>query len=352
MHFKTFLKGRIKKKKYTFSFSELEQYGIPPLSEKEIDDYTRKEYIQPLLKDFSLIIPPEEKGMAQIPFIYYIEDFGIFLNDKNSYYVSYFTASKYHSASHQRVYTDFLNIKNENPVLKEKYIQYEQNNDSDTFRLEKEKYRIKVYINDAFPPKYKSKIPIKTLAPIPKNSFYFRWPKSSLSPVYKTNRKNIWRKEFSKDGHGFNFSSPALTAADLIHERRHGGINDVLSNIEELTSEMSVKDIEELISWYPHKCTLQRLGFLLELLPRRIFKIYNNKHLYQPIKDHLFKNGFPRVLLSKDSNLGRSNYIDRQKNENIKKIALKWNMNVTFILDNDLDCFSYTSPDKVEFYAY
>ena len=164
-------------------------------------------------------------------------------------------------------------------------------------------------------------------------------------PLYRTERKNIWRKESVETGHGFNFSSPSLTAVDLIHAKRHGGMNDILANVEELAPEMTAQDIEELISWYPHQCALQKLGFLLELFTEK-------KNLYQPIKDHLIKNGIPRVLLSKDSNLGRSNYIDRRKNENIKRVALKWNINITFILDSDLDPFSYTSPDKVEFYAY
>ena len=351
MHFKAFLKEQIKNNKYTFSFSELDRYGIPPLSQEEIDDYTKKEYIQPLLKDFSLIIPPERKGFMQIPFIKFIEDFAVFANNnKKSYYVSYFTASDYHGASHQTVSTYFLNLKNASRSLNEeniKYTDYQESKDHDCFCNEKGAYRFKIYTEHTFPPKHKIKIPPKTEPNFSTDSGYIGLkgivPKY---PVYLTDRKNIWRKESVETGHGFNFSTPSLTAVDLIHKSRHGGMNSILSNIEELSSEMTVEDIEELISWYPHQCALQKLGFLLELfVPER-------KVLHQRIKDFFLKTGIPRVLLSKDSNSGGSNYVDRRKNENMKRVALKWNIHVTFILDSDLDPFSYTSPDKVEFYAY
>ena len=276
-----------------------------------------------------------------------MEDFAVFLNNnKKSYYVSYFTASEWHGASHQRVYTYFLNLKNKSKALKQQEIEQRNNDDNHYFYLKKGGYRFKIHPEHTFPPKHETKIPPKTLPFLSEESGYIGLkgviPKF---PLYRTERKNIWRKESVETGHGFNFSSPSLTAVDLIHAKRHGGMNDILANVEELAPEMTAQDIEELISWYPHQCALQKLGFLLELFTEK-------KNLYQPIKDHLIKNGIPRVLLSKDSNLGRSNYIDRRKNENIKRVALKWNINITFILDSDLDPFSYTSPDKVEFYAY
>ena len=216
MNFEAFLKN----KKYTFTFSELEQYGIKSLSKNEIEHYTKEEYIFPLLKDFSLIIPPERKGFKQIPFIYHIEGFGEYLNNKDDYYVSSFTASAYHGSSHQTVFTDFLTLKKNTPVLNEPGIEYHPHNDFDGYRIENDSYRFKIQIRDTFPPKHEANIEPKTPAPVSKSRFYFKWANLAKNfPIYRTNRKNIWRKEFLEEGHGFNLSSPSLTAVDLIHDR-------------------------------------------------------------------------------------------------------------------------------------
>ncbi|MBL4879733.1 MAG: hypothetical protein JKX82_00280, partial [Oleispira sp.] len=60
-------------------------------------------------------------------------------------------------------------------------------------------------------------------------------------------------------------SDPVLTAVDLIHyQNKLGGLNRVLPVIEELIEEMIPSDLEELLTWYSNKSTLQRLGYLLE----------------------------------------------------------------------------------------
>ena len=40
----------------------------------------------------------------------------------------------------------------------------------------------------------------------------------------------------------------------------------MLAIIEELIEEINTDDIQDLLSWYPHKSSIQRLGFLLSEL--------------------------------------------------------------------------------------
>ena len=40
----------------------------------------------------------------------------------------------------------------------------------------------------------------------------------------------------------------------------------MLANIEELGEEMTTTQLTNLLNWYPHNSTLQRLGYLLEWL--------------------------------------------------------------------------------------
>jgi len=63
----------------------------------------------------------------------------------------------------------------------------------------------------------------------------------------------------------FKISDPILTALDLIHyQNKLGGLNRMLSVLEELIEEITDSDLKNLLTWYPHKSTLQRFGYLLE----------------------------------------------------------------------------------------
>ena len=64
--------------------------------------------------------------------------------------------------------------------------------------------------------------------------------------------------------------------------------------LEELSEEITKNDIEELLTWYPHKSTLQRLGFLLE-------ELQVEEILLEPIIKHLKKSKYFPVLLSPKS---------------------------------------------------
>ena len=79
---------------------------------------------------------------------------------------------------------------------------------------------------------------------------------------------------------------------DLIHHQtKLGGLNRMLAILEELSEEINQNDIAELLTWYPHKSTLQRFGFLLE-------ELQANKNLSNQIMEHLHLSRFFPVLLS------------------------------------------------------
>ena len=98
------------------------------------------------------------------------------------------------------------------------------------------------------------------LGDIKKSELQLRFFTTSKWPA-----KNIQEKK--SDAGIFKISSPALTAVDLIHHQtKLGGVNRMLAILEELIEEISQNDVSELLTWYSHKSTLQRFGFLLEEL--------------------------------------------------------------------------------------
>jgi predicted transcriptional regulator of viral defense system len=64
----------------------------------------------------------------------------------------------------------------------------------------------------------------------------------------------------------------------------------MLAILEELAEEINQNDIAELLTWYPHKSTLQRFGFLLE-------EVGADENYSNQIKQHLKKVKFFPVLL-------------------------------------------------------
>ncbi len=120
---------------------------------------------------------------------------------------------------------------------------------------------------------------------IGKQSFDIRFFTTAKWP-----NKNMLDKK--SDAGIFRISSPALTAVDLInHQTKLGGLNRMLAILEELAEEINQNDIAELLTWYPHKSTLQRFGFLLE-------EVNAEQKLIHQIKKHLQQSKFFPVLLS------------------------------------------------------
>jgi len=237
---KEYIKYLLSIENYSFSLEEIAQHtdGEGTSLKFELARLIEKKEIVNLRKGFYLIIPPRYSKQGKLPIQLYIEKLFKSLNRK--YYLGFYSAAKFHGASHQQSQRDYVMI--EKPKLN---------------AIEKSVFDIR-FLTTA------------------------KWP----------NRNIIEKKS---DAGIFKISSPALTAVDLIHHQtKLGGLNRMLAILEELKEEIDQNDITKLLTWYPNKSTLQRFGFLLE-------EIDANQKLCKQIKTHLQQSKFFPVLLSPKS---------------------------------------------------
>jgi len=232
-----YIKQCLSVEEYSFSLNELQ--SVIDKSEasikSELSRLIEKKVIVNLRKGFYLIIPPRYSRQGQVPIQLYIEK--LFKHLNRNYYLGFYSAAKFHGASHQQTQRDYLMT--ETPKL-----------------------------ND-----------------IKKNTFDIRFFTTS-----KWSNKNILDRK--SDAGIFKISSPALTAVDLIHHQsKLGGMNRMLAILEEIAEEITQNDIAELLTWYPNKSTLQRFGFLLE-------EVNADQELSNQIKKYLKKSRYFPVLLS------------------------------------------------------
>lgn len=91
----------------------------------------------------------------------------------------------------------------------------------------------------------------------------------------------------------------------------------MLANLDELSEVIEQDDIKDLLTWYPHKSTIQRTGYIMEIL-----------NVDQSITDQLFdylnKTKFFPVLLS------------ARKGESAGRVDNKWKVDVNIKLESDL----------------
>lgn len=207
-----YIKQLLSYEEYSFSLNELiENINKSETSiRSELSRLITKNEIVNLRKGFYLIITPRYSSSQKLPIQLYCEKLFKYL--ERNYYVGLFSAAKFHGASHQQIQKDY--IITEKPKFND---------------ISKKTIDICFFTTSNWTDR---NIQIK----------------KSEAGIYKV-------------------SSPALTIIDLIHHQtKLGGINRMLSVIEELTEELKEKDLVELLSWYPNKSTLQRLGFILEEL--------------------------------------------------------------------------------------
>jgi predicted transcriptional regulator of viral defense system len=228
---------------------------------REISRLAEKKDILNLRKGFYLIIPPRYSSSEKLPIQLYAEKLFKYLERK--YYVGLYAAAKIHGASHQQSQRDYLII--ETPKLN---------------TIKKKSFDIQFFTAGA-------------------------WPKSNI--------------EIKKSDAGeYQISSPALTFIDLIHHHtKIGGLNRMLASLEELTEEMHEIDMKELTSWYPHKSTLQRAGFLLE-------ELIGENTLTDIIHEKLKQQPYFPVLLSP------------KKTQKPGAVDNKWKVDVNIKLESDL----------------
>lgn len=179
------------------------------------------------------------------------------------YYVGLYSASAIHGASHQRIQQDY--VITVSPAIRD---------------IEKESTKIRFFSAE-------------------------HWPELNI----------IQQKS---DAGIFNVSSPALTAVDLIHHHtKIGGINRMLSNLDELSREITTEDIADLLTWYPYQRTLQRFGFLME-------QIAEDSSISERIFERLAQGRYYHILLSPMN----------KKNDTVTKN--RWKVDVNLKLENDL----------------
>lgn len=248
---------------YSFSLEEIQQRTSKSIVslKRELSRLVEKKEVINLRKGFYLILPPRYRSLGQLPIELYVEKFFKYLN--KNYYLALYTAAKFHGASHQQIQ--------------------------------------KEYIITSLPPGLN----------INKGSININFFTTANWPA-----NNIIQKK--ADAGYYNISSPVLTAVDLIHyQTKLGGLNRMLATLEELTEEISRADLSELLIWYPHRSTLQRLGFLLE-------EIQTDHTLTDRLFDHLKINAFYPVVLSP------------KKGQKAGATGNRWKVDVNLKLESDL----------------
>ncbi|WP_194767220.1 type IV toxin-antitoxin system AbiEi family antitoxin [Tamlana sp. I1] len=263
MYLSDFIKERLSHEEYSFSKDELHLITKKEKSKltTDLSYLVKKGEIISLRKGFYLIIPPRYSKFGKLPLELYVDKLFKFIG--RPYYVGLYSAAKFHGASHQQIQREYI-------------------------------------------------VTIKpTVLDITKKGNDIHFFTSSKWPS-----KNIIEKK--SDAGIFKISSPALTAVDLIHhQNKLGGINRMLAILEELFEELTKNDIDELLSWYPHKSTLQRFGFLLE-------ELQVEEHLLKPIMQHLKTSKYFPVLLSP------------KKKQKAGGVDNDWKVDVNIKLESDL----------------
>lgn len=248
---------------YSFSTDELLNFcnKTETSIRRELSRLVENNKIINLRKEFYLIIPPRYSKLGQIPIQLYADK--LFKSINKKYYLAFYSAAKFHGAGHQQSQQEYV------------MIDYPKIGD-----IERNQIRLNFMTTST-------------------------WPK-----------KNIIEKK--SDAGVFKISSPSLTAVNLIkHQNKIGGINRMLSVIEELIEVITIDDISELLEWYTHKSTLQRFGYLLEELGAE-------KEKTSLILDYLKSTKYFPVLL-----------VPRPK-QKAGKVNNQWKVDVNTILENDL----------------
>jgi predicted transcriptional regulator of viral defense system len=258
-----YIKKLLSYEEYSFSWNEL----IANINKSEIslrrklERLVEKREIVNLRRGFYLIIPPRYSKTGYVPIQLYVDKLFKFLD--REYYLGFYSAAKIHGASHQQTQRDYIVTS---------------------------------------PP---------SLLDIKKGNFDLRFSTSS-----DCSNINILTKK--SDAGYYKISSPALTAIDLIHyQKKIGGLNRILSTLEELIEEITIEDVQNLLTWYPNKASLQRFGFFLEMYQA-------DKKILNLIYKHISISKFFPVLLNSDTN------------QKAGKVNNKWKVDVNIKLESDL----------------
>lgn len=258
-----YIKQLLSYEAYAFSLEEVITQSSKSTTaiKRELSRLVEKREIVNLRKGFYLILPPRYTFAGKLPLELYVEKLFQYLDRK--YYVSLFSAAKLQGAAHQQPQRDYLMT--ETPKLKS---------------IRKNNLSI-----DFFTASY--------------------WPALNI-------------EQQQADAGIFRISSPALTIVDLIHhQNKIGGVNRTLSALEELSEVLSEYDIRSLLSWYPYKSTLQRVGFLQE-------ELIGDNSFSEAIYAKLSEDSIYPVLLS------------HRSGQKPGRVDQKWKVDVNLKLESDI----------------
>lgn len=201
------------KGRYSFALSELKDKN-PALSDLAIkfalSRLTDKGKLLSIFKGYYLIISPQYASKGVLPPPLYLDAFMRHL--QRPYYVSLLNAAAFHGASHQQPQEYF--------------------------------------VITGFP----------VLRPTQKKGLKINYVSVKDIP------QELIEKRKTEAGY-LNISNPALTACDLIqYEKRVGGMNRAATVLNELAEAIKPTDFSSTLLKYAHATSLQRLGYLLEIV--------------------------------------------------------------------------------------
>lgn len=248
---------------YAFSWDELntEVSKSETALKHELTRLSGRKVIITLRQGFYLILPPRYRQYERLPLELYVERLFSYIG--KPYYIAFFSAAAFHGASHQQVQQSYLMTK------------------------------------------------IPNIRDIKKGNNYLNISATSNWP-----EKNILKRK--SDAGLYSISSPALTAIDLIHyQSKVGGLNRILAILEELAESITTEDIKDLLQWYPHISSIQRLGVIFQ-------ELQIDQTLLGPLQEYFNDKKFFPVLLSpnKDEKPGKANN--------------PWKVDMNIELDSDL----------------
>ncbi len=264
MNLSNFIKERLSFESYAFSWDELLAVKADKSEtsiQSQLSYAIQKGDIIPLRHHFYLIIPPRYSKFGKLPIELYVNSLFEFL--ERNYYIGLYSAAKSYGAGHQQIQKEYV---------------------------------------------FHDKAPLLSIS---KNTINLDFFTVSNWPI-----KNIVSKK--GDAGMYKISSPCLTAVDLIyHQTKIGGLNRMLSVLEELIEEVKLADVTDLLTWYSQKSVLQRFGFLLD-------EINPGSDTANIIYNHLKLQKFYPVLLSPKSN------------QKAGAVENRWKVDVNVKMESDL----------------
>ena len=244
-HVEDFLKKVRSQGRYAFTWTEVKtQFDI---SDKALNQSLYrlkvKKVIAQVRKGFYAIITPEYSNQGMLPVNLFIDDLMKSLNKR--YYVGLLSAAALYGAAHQQPMEFF--VITEKPALRD---------------IKNKKLKINFFVK--------------------KN-----WEDEDV----------IQKK--TDAGH-INVSTPGLTALDLLYYPNSIGINQTVTILKELVSEIKVPELTRTARHYPQTTAIQRLGYLLDK------ELQNEKLSDALLKVLKEKKMFPASLSNSKDKVGES----------------------------------------------